>query len=65
MAMVDRIKNILLTPKAEWTVIAGETAPNGDILKSYVLPLAAIPAIAGFICGSLIGHSMPFIGGAC
>ena len=63
MAMVDRIKNILLTPKAEWTVIAGETAPNGDILKSYVLPLAAIPAIAGFIGGSLIGHSMPFIGG--
>ena len=63
MAMVDRIKNILLTPKAEWPVIAAETTPNIDVLKSYVLPLAAIPAVAGFIGGSLIGHSMPFIGG--
>lgn len=63
MAMVDRIKNILITPKTEWPVIAGETTSNGDILKSYVLPLAAIPAVAGFVGGSLIGHSMPFIGG--
>ncbi len=63
MAMVDRIKNILITPKAEWEVIAGETTANMDLVKSYVLPLAAIPAVAGFVGGSLIGHSVPFLGG--
>lgn len=63
MAMVDRIKNILITPKTEWPVIAGETTSNADLVKGYVLPLAAIPAVAGFVGGSLIGHSIPFLGG--
>lgn len=57
MAMVDRIKNILLTPKTEWPVIAGESSSTTDLLKNYVAPLAAIPAICGFIGGSLIGYS--------
>jgi hypothetical protein len=55
--MVDRIKNILITPKTEWPVIAGETTSTADLLKGYVAPLAAIPAICGFIGGSLIGYS--------
>ena len=63
MTMVDRIKNILLTPKTEWPVIAGETTPNSELIKGYVLPLAAIPAVAGFVGGSLIGHSLGFLGG--
>ena len=57
MAMVDRIKNILLTPKTEWPAIAGESSSTTDLLKNYVAPLAAIPAICGFIGGSLIGYS--------
>ena len=63
MKIVDRIKNILITPKTEWPVIAGETTSNMDLVKGYVLPLAAIPAVAGFVGGSLIGHSMGFLGG--
>ncbi len=63
MTLIDRIKNILITPKTEWPVIAGETTPNLDLVKSYVLPLAAIPAVAGFIGGSLIGHGVAFLGG--
>ncbi len=57
MALVDRVKNILLTPKTEWPVIAGETTSTADILKTYVAPLAAIPAVCGFIGGSLVGFS--------
>lgn len=57
MALVDRVKNILLTPKSEWDVIAGETTATGDLIKGYVAPLAAIPAVCGFIGGSLIGFS--------
>ena len=63
MTMIERIKNILITPKTEWPVIAGETTANIDLVKGYVLPLAAIPAVAGFVGGSLIGHSVAFLGG--
>ena len=27
MNIIERVKNILLTPKTEWEVINGETAP--------------------------------------
>ena len=63
MSMIDRIKNICLTPKTEWPVIAGETTATSALLTGYVLPLAAIGAITGFISSSLIGYTMPFIGG--
>ena len=56
MTIVDRVKNILVTPKTEWPVIAGESTPTADLLKNYVAPLAAIPAVAGFISTSLIGY---------
>ncbi len=56
MAMVDRIKNILLTPKTEWQVIEGEKPTTAELLSRYVAPLAAIPAICGFVGGSLIGY---------
>jgi Yip1 domain len=62
MSMIDRIKNICLTPKTEWPVIANETTPTGALILSYALPLAAIGAIAGFVSGSIIGTTIPFIG---
>lgn len=49
MALVDRVKNILLTPKSEWAVIDGETTTTGNLMKGYVAPLAAIPAVCGLI----------------
>ncbi len=63
MSMIDRIKNICLTPKTEWPVIAGETTATATLMTGYVLPLAAIGAVAGFISSSIIGHSIPFLGG--
>jgi Yip1 domain len=62
MAIVDRIKNICLAPKTEWPVIAEETASAGSLITGYVAPLAAIGAVAGFIGGSIVGTSLPFIG---
>ena len=58
MNIVERVKNILVTPKTEWDVIAAEATPPKQLILSYVLPLAAIAAIAGFISYSLIGMSM-------
>ena len=46
MALVDRVKNILLTPKTEWPKIDAEQASVPSILTSYVLILAAIGPIA-------------------
>jgi hypothetical protein len=62
MGLVERVKNICLTPKTEWPVIAAETTATGSLIAGYVLPLAAIGAISAFIGGSLIGHSLPFMG---
>lgn len=62
MNLVDRAKNICITPKTEWPVIAGETTSTSNMMTGYVAPLAIIGPIAGFIGGSIIGHSLPFVG---
>lgn len=60
--LIARVKAILLSPKSEWPVIAGEPAAIGDLYKNYILMLAAIPAVFGFLKMSLIGVSVPFAG---
>jgi hypothetical protein len=62
MGLVERAKNICLKPKSEWTEIAGETTANGTLIVNYVLPFAAISAVAELIGGSIVGHTLPFIG---
>lgn len=49
MNLIDRAKNILLTPKTEWEVIKGESTPQAQIITGYILPLAAISAVCGFL----------------
>ena len=62
MTVVDRVKNICLTPTTEWGVIADEPATPSSLITGYVVPLAAIGAVAGFVGGSIIGRSLPYIG---
>ena len=62
MDIIQRAKNICLTPKTEWPVIAAEPADTGALLGGYAAPLAAIPAAAGFIGSAIIGLSLPFVG---
>ena len=62
MSLVERAKNIIVTPKTEWQVIAGESTPPAQLITGYVLPLAAIAAIAGFIGMSLIGALFGMLG---
>ncbi|WP_114953589.1 Yip1 family protein [Sphingosinicella terrae] len=54
VSLVDRAKNILMTPKTEWPRIAAEPATIGGIYTSYVLILAAIPVIASLIGTQLL-----------
>ena len=60
--VIDRAKNILITPKTEWAVIEKETYSNPIILSSYVLPMLLIGAVATFIGQGLIGVSTGFGG---
>ncbi|MGH8179178.1 MAG: Yip1 family protein [Steroidobacter sp.] len=60
--LIARVKAILLTPKTEWPVAATEPATVADLYKNYIVALAAIPVVFGFLKMSLIGVSVPFAG---
>ena len=57
-SLVDRVKNILVSPKTEWQRIDAEPATVAGIFTSYVLILAAIGPIA-----MVIGQQVFGIGG--
>lgn len=61
MSIIDRAKNIIVAPAKEWDVISQETPDTGKIITGYVLPLAAVAAIAGFIGYSFIGIDTGFL----
>lgn len=58
MDLVQRVKDILLNPKEAWPTIEAEATDVAGLYKNYVIFLAAIPAIAGFIGMSVFGFSM-------
>ncbi len=55
MNLVERVKGILLTPQKEWPVIEAESATPASLYTGYIIPLVAIPAVAGFVGMSLFG----------
>ena len=57
MNIIDRAKNLIVTPAKEWDVIATETPDIGKIITGYVLPLAGAATLAGFIGYGFIGTS--------
>ncbi|WP_374570115.1 Yip1 family protein [Phenylobacterium sp.] len=60
--LVQRVKDILLQPTKTWEVIDGEQATVGGLYRSYVIPLALIPAVCGLIGASAFGHGFGFMG---
>ncbi len=62
MNLQSRVLNILTKPKTEWPIIATEAADVTSLYKEYIIPLAAIPAVCGFIGMSIVGISIPFFG---
>ena len=55
MDIVNRAKRLLLDPRSEWQTIAAEPADMAGLFTGYVVPLAAIPAVAGLIGAALMG----------
>lgn len=60
--LIARVKNLLLTPKTEWPVIAAEPETVASLYTNYILILAAVPAVCGFIKMAVFGISVPFVG---
>ena len=58
MNLIERAKNILISPAKEWDVIAGEEPDVNKIFTGYVIPLAGAAAVAAFIGYGLIGFNM-------
>jgi len=55
--VVARAKRIVMTPEAALTEVKGETVGASELMKDYVVVVAALPALATFI--GMIGH-VPF-----
>ena len=60
MNIIERVKNILITPKTEWEVINGETATPQSLLMGYVLPLAVIASVGSLLKGLMITGGIKF-----
>ena len=58
MNIVERVPAILLKPKETWPRIAAEPTSPATIYGGYLVFLAAIPAICGFIGWTLVGLGM-------
>jgi hypothetical protein len=55
---IARAKAMLAAPRAEWPIAAAEPATVGSLYTGYIVWIAALPAIASFIKGSLIGSGV-------
>ena len=55
MNLFERVKNILIEPKAEWPRIKREPGDAVFLFGNYVAVLAAIPAICGWIAWIVVG----------
>lgn len=58
--LLERVKGILFQPGDTWETIAGEFTNTGEIYKSYVLRLAAVPAVAMVLGYGLFGMTTLF-----
>jgi hypothetical protein len=53
--LLARIKNIVLSPNTEWPVIAAEPTTVPQLYVGYVMPLALLAALIGFLRMSVLG----------
>lgn len=62
--LIERIRNVLLSPRTEWPVIAQEQTNVAALYTGYIMILAAIPAVfrfLGSVAFSPLSFSMNFL----
>ena len=60
--IIARVKGILLSPRAEWPIIAAVPDTVGSLFSGYICIVAAIPAVIHFLTMSVIGQSTFILG---
>ncbi len=64
MNIIERVKNILTTPKTEWEFINSESATPQSLLTGYILPLALVsaagPLLWALVFAGIFGTSFGF-----
>ncbi len=60
--LVARVAALVRAPAAEWRIIADEPATRLSLVTGYILPLAAIGALAMFVSDVVFGEPVPLIG---
>lgn len=60
--IIERVKNLILSPKTEWEKIGQEPADSKTIAVKYLLILALIPAVCTFIGYTIFGYRLPLVG---
>jgi Yip1-like protein/zinc ribbon protein len=60
--LLARVKNIVLAPRSEWPVIASEPTTVSQLYAGYVMPLAVLAALVGFVRMSVLGVNTAFGG---
>jgi hypothetical protein len=58
--MIDRVKGIILEPRATWKEIDTEFTKPGEVWVRFIIPLALIGPIAGMIGMFIFGRRVPF-----
>jgi hypothetical protein len=61
MDIVSRVKNILMSPKTEWPIIAVEPTDVAKLYIGYIIPLSAIPPLAGLVGMLILGLPLGLI----
>ena len=56
---IERVKNVAFNPKGCWGEIKQEELTLGELYKSYLIVIAAIPAIFGFLGMVMFGITNP------
>lgn len=63
MALISRVKNLLLSPAQEWPVIAQEKDTATSIVLKYLLPLSLFAALAFYLQFFFITGAFGFLYG--
>ena len=58
--MTSRVRGILLEPRTTWKEIDGEFTKSGELWGKYIIPLAAIGAIASLVGLLIFGQRIAF-----
>ena len=62
MDIAQRVQAIVLKPKPEWVRIKAEPETVPGLFKSYIMILAAVPAVFQFLGKILVGTRLPMVG---